>query len=147
MRHAILALALFIFILSSACNTLVVSREDLDKQYSATAVTLSDFSYKVVGYYEEQKLSISPDFDAKQFFEVLEKKYPDQVRVKNVRENYKVSVRSVDGGYSAMLCDPSTNAKIMEDLSCHLNRVEIRTWQSGLSTPCDFESDWKTYCN
>lgn len=81
-----------------------------------------------------------------QFFNVLEKKYPDQTNVKHVRRVYKVFVRPVEGGYSVMLCDPDTNAKVMEDLSCHLSRVEIRSWQSDLQATCEFETNWKKYC-
>jgi hypothetical protein len=146
MRHNIYAVLFFAFVLSGACSTIGPSGEDMEKQYSKTATTLSDFSYKIVGYYEEQKLSIPKDFDTKQFFVVLEKKYPDQARVKDIRDGYKVSVRSVDGGYSVMLCDPKTDVKIMEDLSCHVDHVEIKSWQSGLPATCDFESDWKQYC-
>ncbi|MGZ3940126.1 MAG: hypothetical protein ACXVBK_15250, partial [Flavisolibacter sp.] len=66
-----------------------------------------------------------------QFFDVLEKIYPDQSRVKHIQESYKVSVRLLDRGfYSVMICDPKTDLKIMEDLSCHLNRVEIRSWET-----------------
>jgi hypothetical protein len=124
-----------------------VSDEEKMGEYSATAVTLSDFSMKIMGYYEAQKLSAPRDFDTKQFFDVLEKKYPDQSRVKHVQESYKVSVHPLDGGfYSVMLCDPKTDVKIMEDLSCHLNRVEIRSWESNAGTQCVFESNWKPYC-
>jgi hypothetical protein len=117
------------------------------KEYSAVAVSLSDFSMKITAYYEALKLSIPKDFNEKKFFDVLEEKYPDQSRVKHVRENFKVSVRPLDGGfYSVMLCDPQTDRKIMEDLSCHLNRVEIRSWESNTDSPCIFESNWKPYC-
>jgi hypothetical protein len=116
------------------------------KEYSATAISLSDFSMKTVAYYQSRNLPIPVDFDARQFFALLKEIYPDQSRVSFVQSNYKVSVRPLDGGYSAMLCDPQTNRKIMEDLSCHLDRVEIRSWQSGVESPCVFESNWKPYC-
>jgi len=120
--------------------------EEKTRKYSATAISLSDFSMTIMGYYGTQNLSVSKDFDTKQFFDVLEKTYPDQSRVKHVQESYKVSVRALDGGYSVMLCDPQTNQKIMEDLSCHLDRVEIRSWQSNVDSLCFFESNWKQYC-
>jgi hypothetical protein len=63
-----------------------------------------------------------------------------------VQNNYKVSVRPLNGGYSAMLCDPQTDRKVMEDLSCHLDRVEIRSWENDTPVPCVFESKWKPYC-
>jgi hypothetical protein len=116
------------------------------REYSATAISLSDFSMKIVAYYQSRNLPIPTDFDAKQFFALLLKIYPDQSRVSFVQSNYKVSVRPLDSGYSAMLCDPQTNRKIMEDLSCHLDRVEIRSWESSVDSPCVFESDWKPYC-
>jgi hypothetical protein len=124
------------------------SNEEKAREYSAASITLSDFSMKIVGYYEAQQLSIPKDFDAKQFFDVLEKKYPDQSRVKHIKESYKVSVRPLDGGfYSVMLCDPKTDVKIMEDISCHLNRVEISPWENNGSGACVFESNWKPYCD
>ena len=120
--------------------------EEKVREYSATAISLSDFSMKTVAYYQSRNLPIPADFDAGQFFALLKEMYPDQSRVSSVQSNYKVSVRPLDGGYSAMLCDPQTNRKIMEDLSCHLNRVEILSWESGVESPCVFESNWKPYC-
>ena len=116
------------------------------KEYSATAISLSDFSMKTVAHYQSQNLPIPIDFNARQFFALLERIYPDQSRVSFVQSNYGVLVRPLDGGYSVMLCDPQTNRKIMEDLSCHLNRVEIRSWESGVESPCVFESNWRPYC-
>jgi hypothetical protein len=116
------------------------------REYSATVVTLSDFSMKIVAYYQSRNLSVPNNFDTDQFFTLLETVYPDQSRVNSVRSSYRVSVRPLDGGYSAMLCDPHTDLKIMEDLSCHLDRVEIRSWESDVRSPCVFESNWKPYC-
>ena len=122
------------------------STEEQAREYSATAVSLSDFSMKIVAHYQSQNLSVPNNFDMDQFFTLLENIYPDQSRVSFVQRNYKVSVRPLDGGYSVMLCDPRADRKIMEDLSCHLNRVEIRSWESGVESPCVFESNWKPYC-
>ncbi len=139
-------LLLVVVIFSGACMTMKPSKEDMDRQYSATATVLSDFSYKIVGYYQDQKLNTPNDFDTSQFFGVLEKKYPNQTDVQYIRNTYKVFVRPIEAGYSVMLCNPETNAKVMEDLSCHLSRVEIRSWQSDLRTKCEFETNWKKYC-
>ncbi len=139
-------LLLVVVIFSGACMTIKPSKEDMDKQHSATAIMLSDFSYKIVGYYQDNKLNIPNDIDSSQFFEVLEKKYPDQTKVQYVRNTYKVFVRPIEAGYSVMLCNPETNAKVMEDLSCHLSRVEIRSWQSDSQAKCEFETNWKKYC-
>ena len=116
------------------------------KEYSATAISLSDFSMKIVAHYQSEGLPIPNNFDASQFFAVLEKIYPDQSRVSFVRNNYRVSVRPLDSGYSVMLCDVQTDRKIMEDLSCHLNRVEIRSWENAGDPPCVFETNWRPYC-
>ena len=132
MKQNIFVLLLVVVIVSGACTTMKPSKDDMDKQYSATATVLSDFSYKITGYYQEQRLDIPKDFDTSQFFDVLEKKYPDQTSVRYIRETYGTSARPIEAGYSVMLCNPKTGAKIMEDLSCHLTRVEIRTWQSGI---------------
>lgn len=147
MRRNVLAVILFfVLVLGSACGTIGASRENMEKEYARTAITLSDFSYKVVGYYEDQKLAIPKNFDTKQFFEVLELKYTDKARMKSIQDGYRVLVRPIDDGYSAMLCDPKTGVKIMEDLSCHLDHVEIKSWQNGLTAPCEFEENWKRYC-
>ena len=138
---------LVFIVLGCTCNgSLSMSNESKVREYSSNAVTLSDFSMKIIAHYHSQNLPIPDDFDAKQFFALLEKIYPDQSSVSFVQSNYKVSVRPLDGGYSAMLCDSQTNRKIMEDLSCHLNRVEIRSWESDVDSPCVFESNWKPYC-
>ena len=117
------------------------------QEYSSTAITLSDCSMKIMGYYQSQHLSVPEDFDARQFFDLLQKIYPDQPGVAFIQKNYKVSVRWINGGYSVMLCDPKTNQKIMEDFSCHVNRVEIQSWQSPTPGECVFEKDWKAKCD
>ena len=143
-RHIFVLLV--VVIISGACMTIKPSKEDMDRQHSAAAIILSDFSYKITGYYQEQGLEIPKNFDVSQFFNVLEKKYPDQTNVKYVRRVYKVFVRPFEGGYSVMLCDPETNEKVMEDFSCHLSRLEIRSWQSDSQAKCEFETNWKKYC-
>ena len=120
--------------------------EERTREYSATVVSLSDFSMKIIAHYQSQNLSVPNDFDARQFFTLLEKIYPDQARVNFIRSSYRVSARPLDGGYSVMLCDARADRKIMEDLSCHLDRVEIRSWEGGADSPCLFESNWKPYC-
>jgi hypothetical protein len=148
MRRIVVIITIMVVSLSGCalqCNT-QTSGEGNEKEYSSTEISLSDFSMTIVGYYEKKNLSIPKDFDTKQFFDVLEKKYPDKSRIKHVKENYFVSVRPLDGGYSVMLCDPKTNQKIMEDLSCHLDFVEIHSWRSNADRQCIFEKDWKSYC-
>jgi len=137
--------AIILFGCSHHCRYPLSSDEDA-RECAATAVTLSDFSMKIVGYYQSQNLTMPEDFDKKQFFALLEKIYPDQTRVTSIRDNYLVSVRSLNGGYSVMLCDPTSNQKIMEDLSCHLNRVEIRSWENPSPSQCFFENNWKPFC-
>ena len=139
---------LLVFVLLGCVHngTSSMPSEEKVREYSSAAVTLSDFSMKIVAYYQSQNLSVPKDFDTQQFFTLLEKIYPDQSRVKFIQNNYQVSVRSLNGGYSVMLCDPKTNQKIMEDLSCHLDRVEIRSWESTTSNQCVFENNWKPYC-
>ncbi|MGD0236163.1 MAG: hypothetical protein ABSC55_16710 [Syntrophorhabdales bacterium] len=143
-----LAIALLVATILGCAHTGAVSvpGEEKAKEYSTTAVSLSDFSMKIIAYYQSQNLPIPNDFDATQFFALLEKIYPDQPRVQAVRNSYRVSVHPIDGGYSVMLCDPQTDRKIMEDLSCHLDRVEIRSWESGEPVPCAFDASWKPRC-
>jgi hypothetical protein len=123
-----------------------LSSEESARKYTEGAITLSDFSMKITAHYRSQHLSVPSDFDTHQFFTLLEKIYPDQGRVRFIRDNYRVFVRNLDGGYSAMLCDQETNRKIMEDLSCHLNRVEIRSWEKPTYGKCVFEKNWKPFC-
>ncbi|MGA2240320.1 MAG: hypothetical protein ABSH06_16020 [Thermodesulfobacteriota bacterium] len=146
MKQFVAVLLVFILLGCAHNGAFSMSSEEKVREYSSTVVTLSDFSMKIVAYYQSQNLSVPKDFDTQQFFALLEKIYPDQSRVKFIQNNYQVSVRSLNGGYSVMLCDPKTNQKIMEDLSCHLDRVEIRSWESTTSSQCVFENNWKPYC-
>ncbi len=143
MRNAI-ALALIVLLLGCAHNG--VTGGEQTREYSKTTVSLSDFSMKIIGYYQSENRTVPGDFDTNQFFTLLEKIYPDQPRVKSIKDNYKISVRPLEGGYSIMLCDPKTGLKIMEDLSCHVNRVEIRSWEKDVNAACVFETNWKEYC-
>ena len=116
------------------------------REYAATSVSLSDFSMKIIAYYQSENAAVPDDFDTGRFFALLERIYPDQSRVSSVKSSFKVAVRPLDGGYSVMLCDLNSDRKIMEDLSCHLDRVEIRTWEGDKDVPCAFETNWKQYC-
>jgi len=146
MKHFVAVLLLFVLLGCAHNSTSSLSSEEKVREYSSTAVTLSDFSMKIVAHYQSQNLSVPEDFNTQQFFAILKKIYPDQSGVTFIQNNYQVSVRSLNGGYSVMLCDPKTNQKIMEDLSCHVNRVEIRSWESTTSIQCAFENNWKQYC-
>ncbi|MGD0232316.1 MAG: hypothetical protein ABSC19_18500 [Syntrophorhabdales bacterium] len=143
-----LAIALLTIMLVSCSRTGVVPKvsEDKVREYSVAAVALSDFSIKIVAYYRSKNESVPGDFDTSNFFALLQTIYPDQNRVNSIKGNYRVSVRPLDGGYSVMLCDPRTDRKIMEDFSCHVSRVELRSWESDVVSPCVFENNWKAYC-
>jgi hypothetical protein len=146
MQRLVILLLVSVLVGCAHSGSSLRSTEEQAREYSATAVSLSDFSMKIVAQYQSQNLSVPNDFDARQFFALLEKIYPDQSRVQSVRDSYRVSVRRVDEGYSAMLCDLQADRKIMEDLSCHVNRVEIRSWEGNADSPCVFENNWKPYC-
>ena len=146
MRHCAIILAALVFV---ACSTsAVVSKptEEEARAYSAAAVTLSDFSMEIVAHYQSTRTSVPEDFDAGKFFAVLEDIYRDKARIRSIKDNYHVSVRPLDGGYSVMLCDPRTERKIMEDFSCTLTKVDVMSWESDVPVPCVFENDWKKYC-
>ncbi len=145
MKKFVLVLLILILVGCAHPGTIPMPSEEKIREYSSTAVTLSDFSMKIVAYYQSQNISVPEGFDTRQFFGLLEKIYPDQSRVKFIQNNYRVYVHSLDGGYSVMLCDPKTDQKIMEDLSCHLDRVEIRSWDTG-PIQCSFENNWKSHC-
>jgi hypothetical protein len=146
MKKFVVFLLVFVVLGCAHNGAFSMSSEEKAHEYSSTAVTLSDFSMKIVAYYQSQNLSVPKNFDTQQFFALLKKIYPDQSKVESIQNNYRVSVRSLDGGYSVMLCDLKTDEKIMEDLSCHLDRVEIRSWESTVVSPCVFESNWRSYC-
>lgn len=119
--------------------------EEKEKKYTSVAIKLSDFSKKIVAHYKKQEITIPADFDSNQFFNLL-KTYPDHAFVEEIKNNYKVSARNINGGYSVMLCDLNTDQKIMEDLSCKMSRVEIQSWKENGFTSCDFEKNWEAYC-
>ena len=148
MKQFAVVLVLFVLCGCSPSGPALQSDAEKSQEYSSTAITLSDFSMKIVAHYQMQNNPVPADFDSRQFFALLEKIYPDQAKVAAIRENYRVSVRSLDSGYSVMLCDVQTNQKIMEDLSCHVNRVEIRSWENAVSGSgqCVFEDNWRPYC-
>lgn len=146
MKRLILIALPLLLLTCSNCGNLSTSYDEKAQEYSSTAVTISDFSMKIVGYYDSKNIPIPKDFDKQQLFTLLGKIYPDQLQVVAVKNNYQVFVRYLDGGYSLMLCDKETNQKIMEDLSCHLNRVEIRSWENAVASTCGFEDNWQPYC-
>ena len=120
--------------------------EDKAKEYSKIEIILSDFSKKIIAYYERQNIPIPKDFNEKQFIEVLEKVYPDQTKVELIKKDFKIRAHSLDNNYSVVLCDPITDSKLMEDLSCHTTHVEIRLWDKEGIYPCTFEENWEAYC-
>ena len=72
--------------------------------------------------------------------------YPDQSKVEMIKRDFKIKAHTIDHNYSVVLCDPNTDAKLMEDLSCTLNRVDIRFWDKENTSPCEFEKKWEEYC-
>lgn len=122
------------------------SDEEKIKEYSSIEILLSDFSKKITAYYEKQGLIIPKDFDEKQFIEVLKKTYPDQSKIELIQNNYKIKARPIGNEYSVMLCESSSDKKLMEDLSCNLTYVEIRYWDKKDIYPCAFEENWERLC-
>lgn len=120
--------------------------EDKAKEYSRIEIILSDISKKIIAHYERQNREIPKDFNEKQFIEVLEKVYPDQAKVQLIKKDFKIKARSIDNNYSVVLCDPDTDRKLMEDLSCHTTHVEIRFWDKEGTYPCTFEENWEVHC-
>jgi hypothetical protein len=143
MRRFIIILIVMFF---AGCTSLTPNERRV-REYSSTAITLSDFSMKITAYYGAHNATIPKNFDANQFFNVLEKVYPDQSRVRFIKQNYKVSARYLEGNlYSVMLCEPENDVKIMEDINCHLNYVEIQPWKTGSNEKCLPEDNWESYC-
>lgn len=142
-----LSVLLVVFLFFNGCSyTYAKDDEDKAKEYSKIEIILSDFSKKIVAFYEKQNMLIPKDFDEKQFIEVLEKVYPDQSKVDLIKKNFKIKAKAIDNNYSVILCDPDTDSKLMEDLSCHTTYVEIRFWDKEGAYSCAFEENWEAYC-
>ena len=103
-------------------------------------------SKKVTAYYGRQGQTVPAAFDASEFFAVLQRVYPDKQKVDMIKTTYRVKARGIDDDYDVILCDRGSGTKLLEDLSCTLNRVDLRYWDSATPTPCDFVADWRTYC-
>jgi len=119
--------------------------EEKERKFSALEVTLSDMSKKITGYYGEQGQPIPPEFDEKVFITLLEKIYPDQEKVEEIKE-YRIMAKAAGLYYSVVLCDRGSGAKRMEDFSCTLSKVDIRYWDKNGTVACEFEGDWRKYC-
>jgi hypothetical protein len=142
-----IAALLVAFIFFFGCSHIYAKDdEDKAKEYSKIEIILSDFSKKIIAHYKRQNIPIPKDFDEKQFIEVLEKVYPDQDRVELIKKDFKIKARLIDNNYSVVLCDPDTDNKLMEDLSCHTTHVEIRFWDKEGTYPCTFEENWEVCC-
>jgi hypothetical protein len=142
-----LSVLLVAFLFFYGCSYIYVKDdEEKTQEYSKLEIILSDFSKKIIAYYERQNIPIPKDFNEKQFIEVLEEVYPDQTKVELIKKDFKIRAHSLDNNYSVVLCDPDTGSKLMEDLSCHTTHVEIRFWDKEGAYPCTFEENWEVYC-
>lgn len=142
-----LSVLLVAFLFFYGCSYIhVKDDEDKAQEYSKIEIILSDFSKKIIAYYEKQNMPIPGDFDEKQFIEVLENAYPDQTKVELIKRDFKIKARSIDNDYSVVLCNLDTGDKLMEDLSCTLNKVDIRFWDKEGTYPCTFEDNWEVLC-
>ena len=142
-----LSALLVAFLFFYGCSYIYVKDdEEKAQKYSKLEIILSDFSKKIIAYYERQNIPIPKDFNEKQFIEVLEEVYPDKTKVELIKKDFKVKAHSIDNNYSVVLCDPDTGSKLMEDLSCHTTHVEIRFWDKEGIYPCIFEENWQMYC-
>lgn len=147
MKRIILLSILLTLFLGSVVLQCGAVEADKAKYYGKVEMVMIDFSKKIKAHYQSQGLKIPQDFDEKQFMAVLEKVYPDQDKVRFIKDNFKIKARSINGNYAVMLCDPGTGRKILEDLSCHVKNVEIRWWNKKETCPCVFEKNWEEYCN
>lgn len=142
-----LSVLLVAFLFFYGCSHICTKNDkEKEKECSKIEIILSDFSKKITAYYAKQNMSIPTDFNEKQFIEVLEKVYPDQAKVQLIKKDFKIKARSVDNIYSVILCNPDTDNKLMEDLSCHTTHVEIRFWDKEGTYPCTFEENWEVHC-
>ena len=131
---AIIIVIIIIQILSGCVCTFKKTDLCNDEKYGPVAIRLAELSSQVVYYYRSKKKVVPPDFDAKQFTQILSQLPADQVNQKDVDlilSNFTVNVRSINDGFSIMLCEKSK--KIMEkfanshndECKFDLNRVEV----------------------
>ena len=119
---AALMMAFLPLLIILQCNA---ANNDKAKYYGKVEMLMIDFSKKIKAHYRSQGLKIPHDFDEKQFIAVLKEVYPDQDKVKFIQENFNIKARAINGNYAVILCDRETQKKILEDLSCHLQRVSL----------------------
>lgn len=111
------------------------SSQELDpKEVSELEEYLIDFSKKIEGY-RLQTGSLPPDLDAKKFFSILEKCYPDNKIIKIVKK-YPVRVSLEGESYILILCDKGSKMALYKDLGSTITHVDFPYYREGQKVPC-----------
>jgi hypothetical protein len=95
---------------------------------------LIDFSKKIESY-RLQTGSLPPDLDAKKFFSILGKYYPDNKIIKIVKK-YPVRVSSKGESYILILCDKGSKMALYKDLGSTITHVDFPYYREGQKVPC-----------
>lgn len=137
---------ILIFILTG-CSLFICNKDKTESYYSDVELLMANFSMQITSYYAKNSQGVVPDsFDGDEFVKMLQNIYPEKSKVELIKNNFKIKAKSLGKYYSVVLCDPSTNKKILEDFSCTLTRVDIRYWDKPDDYSCDFDINYKKYC-
>jgi uncharacterized protein (UPF0248 family) len=111
------------------------SSQEIDpKEISELEEYLLDFSKKIEGH-RLQTGSLPPDLDAKKFFSILEKDYPDQ-RILKIVKKYPVRVSREGESYILILCDKGSTMALYKDLGSTITHVDFPYYREGQKVPC-----------
>jgi len=124
-----------IIILSLVFFSCRPSSQEIDpKEVSELEEYLIDFSKKIEGH-RLQTGSLPPDLDAKKFFSILEKYYPEQ-RILKIVKKYPVRVSSEGESYILILCDKGSTMALYKDLGSTITHVDFPYYREGQKVPC-----------
>jgi uncharacterized protein (UPF0248 family) len=111
------------------------SSQEIDpKEVSELEEYLLDFSKKIEGH-RLQTGSLPLDLDAKKFFSILEKYYPDQ-RILKIVKKYPVRISREGESYILILCDKGSTMALYKDLGSTITHVDFPYYREGQKVPC-----------
>lgn len=119
---------------------------DENEIHSAAAGFIPILNQKVAGYFLVQ--GVPSDFKVDDYRKALEETCHLspvlQKQVALIFDHYEVFPRKVGEGFSVMYCDREKKTKIMEDFSCNVTCVEVKSYKISNSVTCQFEKDWQS---
>lgn len=116
-----------------------------DTERSRVSNMISELASPITGSYSRR---IPAGFDGKEFSRFLSETYTDPVNKlvsEKIRKCFDIRARKAGDDYSVMLCN-LMGAKVLEDFSCTLDKVDVKYWNAADPHRCEFEADWQSYC-